>query len=127
MSEFIKLTMIEINIYADDIEREILIRPCDIIAVHGDASIAENKCTEVITNMFDCKKTYFVKESVDEILRKIDPLPYTDLENYIFNTPALYKICGTCKHNDCSPDTEPCYSCDYDHDNNWEPKEDQSK
>lgn len=112
MSEFIKLIMIDFNTHADAIEREILIRSCDIISVHGDACVANNKCTEVITNMMDCKNTYFVKESVDEILRKIDPLPYTDLENYIFNTTNPSRSCINCKHMDKLSSEEPCRSCD---------------
>ena len=122
MSDFIKLTMIDFNIYADNIEREILIRPYDIIAVHGDAWVAENKCTEVITNMMDCKNTYYVKESVDEILRKIDPLEYRDLENYIFNTTNPIRSCMYCKYMDVLSSEEPCRSCDTHH-NKWILKE----
>ena len=119
MSDFIKLTMIDFNTHADAIEREILIRPYDIISVHGDACVADSKCTEVITNMMDCKNTYYVKESIDEILRKIDPLEYIDSDDFkFFNTPS----CNACKYKEYDINTEPCFSCSRGHDK-WKPKE----
>ena len=126
MSDFIRLTKITVawdrqepmtNVFA--------VKPANIISL-TETEINNIKCTEIEAACNNGVIRYFVKESVNEILRKIDPSDYTDLDKFIFNTPtpALYKICETCKYNDCSPDDEPCYSCDYDHENNWKPKED---
>jgi ribosomal protein L37E len=36
------------------------------------------------------------------------------------------RLCSNCKYHDYNIITEPCFSCNYDHSNNWAPKEDQN-
>ena len=59
------------------------------------------------------------------------PVCQEQLELWMKNTPFLIpegpKLCSKCKYYEGSIDDEPCYSCDYDHSNNWKPKEDQNE
>lgn len=125
MSDFIKLT--KVTFVWDKLEpttNVCAMRPDDIISL-TETEINNIKCTELETTCNNGVIRYYVKESVDEILRKIDPLEYRDLEKYIFNTTHPERSCMHCKYSGKLSSEEPCRSCDPHH-NKWEPEEDQN-
>lgn len=45
----------------------------------------------------------------------------------VFKKPEVVKICETCKYEEYSVNTEPCFSCSWMNHDNWKPKEDQNE
>ena len=124
MSDFIKLTKLTVawdklepipNIFA--------VKPVNIISLTETELNNNIKCTEIEAECNNGVIRYYVKEPIDEILRKIDPLPYIDSNEFIYDTSTS---CKTCKYYGSAINSEPCFSCTFIT-NKWEPKEDQNE